>query len=406
MSASYSDFFPERPDITPIEKQAFSEYEVFRKLQSAGLWSVNISIAPSPLFRVTVHIPGRTVDLYGSRSRRDNFFFYILYPRFFRRSKPMLVWPGDADVPDLPSFRSSSIFYSSLTFERHLSRWSGPRFRGASKMDQRTEKYPSVELALQVCRSLDETFTRQKLVEVGLLDNAGPDKVGGFGRAGHLDEGSAGDVLTKPRPKNFTIKPERKFLITASSTDALPPPQRNISEIALLGQRLDTVNRTSGPALYIDSRPLKAMREHIRWDRSTADNRVEQGGLIVGEVIRGPSQETTALITDTLPALGTQGSAAYVKFDHHVWMRMFDRFESFVESGRITGNQKIIGWYHTHPNMQVFMSGTDMGTQQALFSKPWNYALVLNPQQLLCACFRGEMATPAPLIEVRLKASR
>jgi proteasome lid subunit RPN8/RPN11 len=254
-------------------------------------------------------------------------------------------------------------------------------------MSEWAEKYPSVALALQVCMSLDEVLTRQKVDAY---------------KKPKLDDAPPPDVVAR-RPEG---SPPKRFVITGSSAAAAPLTRTNISDIASMGDRLDTlpVAQTTSPALYIDMLAMQTMREHICWDRSTPENRVEQGGLLVGEIVDGPSRQTTAVVTDTLRALGTRGSAAYVKFDHHIWLRMFDEFDRLVQSGRIKQNRKIIGWYHTHPNMNVFMSGTDMGTQRAIFGQPWNYALVLNPQQRLCACFRGEAATPAPLVQVQLNA--
>jgi proteasome lid subunit RPN8/RPN11 len=39
----------------------------------------------------------------------------------------------------------------------------------------------------------------------------------------------------------------------------------------------------------------------------------------------------------------------------------------------------IVGWYHSHPNIGVFMSGTDMRTQQAFFYHDWSVSIVYDP---------------------------
>lgn len=389
MSVSYSEYFRDDTRVDNLERQAFEEYEIFRDLQQTGLWDVNFSIRPSPLFRVLAHLPGHTIDQSGNRSKRDNFLFCVVYPRFFGRKRPIVVWPGDSDLPDQKDFQPASVLYSSLTIERHLSRWLGPGFRGQQAMGQWAEKYPSVALALQVCTSLDEVLTRQN--------------VDAYHRRKSDTDSPIG---VAPKPVETSEVARKRFVITSSGAANPSPVQSNISDLAITGKRLDTGNsdRLTGPALYMDTLAMRAIREHICWGRSTPDNRVEQGGLIVGEIVEGSTRQTTALVTDILPAVGTRGSAAYVKFDHQIWLRMLDEFDRLVHSGRITRNRKIIGWYHTHPNMSVFMSGTDMGTQRSLFGQPWNYALVLNPQDGLCACFRGEAAVAAPLIEAQLKS--
>ena len=39
----------------------------------------------------------------------------------------------------------------------------------------------------------------------------------------------------------------------------------------------------------------------------------------------------------------------------------------------------IVGWYHTHPGMGIFLSGTDVNTMSLHYQKPYQIAVVIDP---------------------------
>lgn len=39
----------------------------------------------------------------------------------------------------------------------------------------------------------------------------------------------------------------------------------------------------------------------------------------------------------------------------------------------------IVGWYHTHPGMGIFLSGTDVNTMSLYYHKPYQIAIVIDP---------------------------
>jgi hypothetical protein len=41
--------------------------------------------------------------------------------------------------------------------------------------------------------------------------------------------------------------------------------------------------------------------------------------------------------------------------------------------------QKIVGWYHTHPSMGIFLSHYDTWLHRNFFPEPWQVALVVEP---------------------------
>jgi len=51
-------------------------------------------------------------------------------------------------------------------------------------------------------------------------------------------------------------------------------------------------------------------------------------------------------------------------------------------------NMVIVGWYHSHPNLGIFLSGTDTQNMKAFHYKPYQIAIVIDPIQN----FRGVFA--------------
>jgi proteasome lid subunit RPN8/RPN11 len=53
----------------------------------------------------------------------------------------------------------------------------------------------------------------------------------------------------------------------------------------------------------------------------------------------------------------------------------YDRVLTVME----TEGLSILGWYHTHPKLGIFLSGTDRDTMSLQFNDPFSIALVVDP---------------------------
>jgi proteasome lid subunit RPN8/RPN11 len=60
------------------------------------------------------------------------------------------------------------------------------------------------------------------------------------------------------------------------------------------------------------------------------------------------------------------------------------------------GDRIVVGWYHSHPNLGAFFSGTDRRTQRHFFNRPYSVGLVIDPVRGEEAWFVGPEATPLP----------
>lgn len=119
-----------------------------------------------------------------------------------------------------------------------------------------------------------------------------------------------------------------------------------------------------GPEAYRD------IDEHAH---STLRNEV--GGLLLGRAYTAPDMPQLVFVEAiaSVRAYNTEASATHVKFDPETWSMMLK------EKDEKHPDLRIVGWYHTHPNMSVFVSGYDIDAHRQ-FPEPWHIALVVAPQ--------------------------
>lgn len=141
--------------------------------------------------------------------------------------------------------------------------------------------------------------------------------------------------------------------------------------------------------VLIESRASAEIFKHIGWgDLLRNDNRVEQGGLLLGKVYKLADDSFAVVATHAIVGETGRGSAAYLMLDHDTWKRMLSVADVIVEEET---SLVVVGWYHTHPNnLDVFFSGTDRATQARMFSQPWHVGIVLNPQNQVWTAFHAE----------------
>ena len=107
----------------------------------------------------------------------------------------------------------------------------------------------------------------------------------------------------------------------------------------------------------------------------------ETGGFLMGQVGRDIGRNRWHLYVDQAePVAPTDADPTHFTFS---W-RDVERVRSLREK---TG-RALIGWYHTHPDLGVFLSRTDVEkTHNRLFNDPFQIALVLDPIRGTAAYF-------------------
>lgn len=112
---------------------------------------------------------------------------------------------------------------------------------------------------------------------------------------------------------------------------------------------------------------LAAVSEHANADRT-----VEQCGFLAGKVLKDKSG-AYLLVEQAIPGVGTRRTGSQVTFTHETW----DHVHKVIEEK--FPDHQIVGWYHSHPALGVFLSDMDQFIQDNFFNAPHSVALVYDP---------------------------
>ena len=99
----------------------------------------------------------------------------------------------------------------------------------------------------------------------------------------------------------------------------------------------------------------------------------ETGGFLLGHVrVDTPRQTWLVELNEVVPVDPVSQDPVHFSFTY----REVDR----VRNHREATGKALIGWYHTHPDMGIFLSETDLEkTHRVLFAEPFQIALVYDP---------------------------
>jgi proteasome lid subunit RPN8/RPN11 len=107
---------------------------------------------------------------------------------------------------------------------------------------------------------------------------------------------------------------------------------------------------------------------------SLSDTVHEVGGALVGEVRYDAERaQTYVVIQETLPAAFTDSSETHLTFTRDTLIDFSNRIDALFP------DKRIVGWYHTHPRLGVFLSGYDTFLHRHFFPDPTQVALVIDP---------------------------
>ncbi len=100
----------------------------------------------------------------------------------------------------------------------------------------------------------------------------------------------------------------------------------------------------------------------------------EVGGGLAGRWRIDPrTHEHFVVVEAVLPAKHTRQGSAYLTFTQDTLVALHYELEA-----RFPG-KRLVGWYHTHPRMGVFLSGYDLWLHEHFFPEAWQIALVIEP---------------------------
>lgn len=120
--------------------------------------------------------------------------------------------------------------------------------------------------------------------------------------------------------------------------------------------------------VFVDLDAMRDMEEH-----ALEDTRVELGGVMLGGQYEDDEGHPFVLVTDSLRAKHYESTKGSFKFTHDTWAQITRERDEFPD------DLQMVGWYHTHPDWGVFLSGMDMFICDNFFNKKLDVALVIDP---------------------------
>jgi proteasome lid subunit RPN8/RPN11 len=120
--------------------------------------------------------------------------------------------------------------------------------------------------------------------------------------------------------------------------------------------------------VFVDLDVLADMEDH-----ALSDTAVELGGVLLGGCHEDERGRSFVVITDSLRAQHYESSKGSFKFTHDTWSAISREREQFP------AELQMVGWYHTHPDWGVFLSGMDMFICDNFFNKKLDVAYVIDP---------------------------
>jgi proteasome lid subunit RPN8/RPN11 len=179
----------------------------------------------------------------------------------------------------------------------------------------------------------------------------------------------------KPSPK---VSPRLDQVVWQDCEDVYRPTVKPIAQF--LEECNITLSGKISP-VYIEKKAYVTIIKHLK-----SDLQREQGGILFGNAYRDPKRGVYVKIVNAIPANDTLATNAHLEFTAQTWQGIMNYAKEIYLS------ENIVGWYHSHPNIGVFMSHTDLKTQEAFFSHPWCLSIVYDPVRHEIGYFLGKTA--------------
>ncbi|HCD1298484.1 TPA: Mov34/MPN/PAD-1 family protein [Vibrio diabolicus] len=148
---------------------------------------------------------------------------------------------------------------------------------------------------------------------------------------------------------------------------------------------LDLLSSSVGaPHVFISDVVKKVIMNHIN------DNKTESGGLLLGEVVSLNDLNSGIIsvkVTEAVQCYNFDATSVSLYMGASVW----DAARALS-----TESKFVVGWYHSHPNLGAFFSGTDRKTQAEFFNKHYHLGLVIDPIRDEECWFFGGDSKPIP----------
>jgi proteasome lid subunit RPN8/RPN11 len=125
------------------------------------------------------------------------------------------------------------------------------------------------------------------------------------------------------------------------------------------------------PTLVVDSEVVRQIRQHAR-----SSSKTEVCGVLIGK-----DRDQRIEVAACIEGQNAEEAGAHVTFTQDTWEHIYAiKDQKYPE-------QRIVGWYHSHPGFGVFLSDHDTFIHKNFFSSPGQVAWVFDPHSDEEGCF-------------------
>jgi proteasome lid subunit RPN8/RPN11 len=125
------------------------------------------------------------------------------------------------------------------------------------------------------------------------------------------------------------------------------------------------------PALVVDSEVVRQIRQHAR-----SSSKTEVCGVLIGQ-----DRDQRIDVAACIEGQNAEEAGAHVTFTQETWEHIYAvKDQKYPE-------ERIVGWYHSHPGFGVFLSDHDTFIHRNFFSSPGQVAWVFDPHSDEEGCF-------------------
>jgi proteasome lid subunit RPN8/RPN11 len=136
--------------------------------------------------------------------------------------------------------------------------------------------------------------------------------------------------------------------------------------------------RPAPVSVVVTQEVLKKVNQHV-----SQDLKKELGGFLLGNRYVCPNSKHTYVRIDICTeAKFASSTPVSMELVNNTFLHLCEEM-----SGKYRGKD-VIGWYHSHPNHDVFLSPDDIRVHESRFKQDWMVALVVNPNRKIGAFFR------------------
>src|ERR1044071_6909776 len=131
------------------------------------------------------------------------------------------------------------------------------------------------------------------------------------------------------------------------------------------------VRVSTQPVVVMEAEVARKIRQHARTSMKT-----EVCGVLIGY-----TEHERMTVEACIQGINAAQGGAHVTFTQDTWEHIYKIKDKDYP------DQKIVGWYHSHPGFGVFLSEHDLFIQQNFFSNPQQVAWVYDPHTDEEGCF-------------------